>query len=108
LINRLLIFVHVAFGFALLFWHRRLMVRLNATHPAVWKRLGREDMTRLFWRLSLRVPIWSFASILFFIRKRYKELDDTDFVREAGRFRLAFLVWLTVFLITMIVSFVIY
>jgi hypothetical protein len=87
------ILIGFLFGMFLTFWHRRLMLQLHAAHPDAWQRLERGPGARL-WPWSLRLPIWSWSSMFFFVAKRYERLDDRGFSEQAARFRLAFLVWL--------------
>src|SRR5437879_6415150 len=97
--------VAFAFGTWLGFWHRKLMVQLHATHPDVWQRLGREDITGRFWPLSLRFPIWSWGSMFFFAAKRYERLELPEFAAEAARFRIAYFSWLLFLLLTTVIAF---
>lgn len=89
-----LIIANVIIGLALAFWHRNLMIRLYASHPDVWRRLGREDLTGRLWSLSRRLPLWSWGSLFFFIAKKYEKVGDQRFSARAAVFRAALLIWL--------------
>ena len=97
--------VAVAYGALLSFWHRKLMVWLHQSHPDIWQRLGREDVTGALWQWSLRFPLWSWGSIFFFLAKRYERLGIPEFSRQASRFRLAFFGWLFFLAVTSAAAF---
>lgn len=83
-----------AFGLILSFWHKRLMLRLHGVKPDVWTELGRRTLNSDLWALSLRYPLWSWASLFFFLARQYKAVPDLTFRRQAARFRFGLLVWL--------------
>ena len=84
------------------------MIHLNVGHPEIWQQLGRQDVTGRFWPLSLRLPIWTWSSLFFFIAKRYEKLGDRSFSTRAAAFRLILVFWLVAFCAGTVLSFLLY
>jgi hypothetical protein len=86
-------------GLAIGFWHRSLMVRLHTSRPDIWSQLGGRIFPGDQWSSSLRQPVWSWKSICFFMLKRYEDLGDPDFAKQAAAFRYIWSAWVIGFLI---------
>jgi hypothetical protein len=88
------ILINVVFVIAIGFWHRSLIVQLYTTNLEAWQQLHRDDSYDWYWPLTLRLPIWSWTSLYFFIFKKYQKLRDANFSARARLLRLALIAWL--------------
>jgi hypothetical protein len=82
------------YGFVLTCWHLKLMVYLHREHTPEWQKLGPLIFGNQLWPYSIRYPVWSWRSLGFFLFKRYKILNDPEFVCRARSFRSALIIWL--------------
>jgi hypothetical protein len=71
------------YGFVLTCWHLKLMVYLHREHTPEWQKLGPLIFGNQLWPYSIRYPVWSWRSLGFFLFKRYKILNDPEFVCRA-------------------------
>jgi hypothetical protein len=86
--------VAALYGTALTLWHRKLMIDLRQKHPTIWRQMAPLKGNEKIWSYSTSFPIWSWRSLLFFLRKKYTDLDDPGFISRARRFRLVLISWL--------------
>jgi hypothetical protein len=99
-IGVIIIAANLVFAVVLPAWHRSLMVKLHTSHLEIWQRMVQHNgIQRRLWNLTTFVPLWSWGSVVWFISRGYTVVDDTEFVKEASRFRFWLVLWLVEFAI---------